>query len=140
KDIKALRRANHVILFLDSKVLCDMAKRHDHCGKVFDFVIRALQTGQIGQHTVLHLVVSKCDWLSKDKTLTADLLKSVSSIEQTFRTKFAARVGGLHIYRVAACPDPPFEPTLDQINELFRLCTTRVTPHDNSISPAPRSG
>lgn len=139
KDIRALRRANHLIVFLDSKVLCDMAKRHDHCGKVFDFVGRALQTGQIGQHTVLHLVISKCDWLTKDKALTADLRKSVSGIEQSFRTKFAARVGGLHIYRVAARPDPPSEPTLDHINELFRLWTTRVTPHDKSILPAPRS-
>ncbi len=140
KDIKALRRANHVVVFLDSEVLCDMAKRHDHCGKVFDFIGRALQTGQIGQHTILHLVVSKSDWLSKNKnkSLAADLLKSVASIEQSFRTKFAARVGGLYIYRLAARPDPPFEPTLTHINELFHLWTTRVTPHDKSNSPAPR--
>jgi len=139
KEIKALRRANHVVVFLDCKVLCDAVKRHDHCGKVFDFIIRALQTGQIGQHTVLHLVISKYDWLSKDNSLAPDLMKAVAQIEQSFRTKFAARVGGLQVHRLAARPDLPFNPTLREINDLFHLWTTRVTPHGKNLSPTAKS-
>jgi hypothetical protein len=138
RDLYALRRANHLLLFLDSGVLCDPAKRHDHCGKVFDFVVRALQTGQVGQHTVLHLVISKCDLLPKESA--SEVLKYVESNERVFRTRFAPRVGGLNSWRLAARPVHPFEPTLTEINEMFRVWATRATPHaDTFMRPPQRS-
>ena len=136
RDLYALGRANHLLLFLDSGVLCDTAKRHDHCGKIFDFVLRALQTGQIGQHTVLHLVISKSDLLPQD--VASEVLKFVESTERTFRTRFASRVGGLNSWRLAARPEHTFEPTLTKINEVFRVWTTRATPHADTFMKAPQ--
>lgn len=138
-DLYALRRANHVVLFLDSKVLKDTAKRHDHCGKIFDFVGRALQTGQVGQHTVLHLIIAKCDLIQIDTT--ESLNKFISETERSFRTRFASRVGGLHSWRVAARPEQPIEPTFDEINRVFHSWTIRANPHaDVFIKPPPRCG
>ena len=139
RDLYALHRANHLLLFLDSGVLCDTARRHDHCGKISDFVSRALQTGQIGQHTVLHLVISKCDLLPKD--VTSEVLKFVDATERAFRKRFTPRVGGLNSWRLAARPEQPFEPTLAIIDEVFRVWTTRATPHAETFMKAPqRSG
>jgi hypothetical protein len=136
RDLYALRRANHLVLFLDSGVLCDTSKRHDHCGKVFDFVVRALQTGQVGQHTVLHLVISKCDLLP-NKT-ASEVMLFVEKTEQKFRTKFAARVGGLSTWKLAARPVHPFPPTLAAINDVFRSWTIRATPHGDAFMKAPQ--
>jgi hypothetical protein len=139
RALSGLRRANHLLLFLDGAVLCDSAKRHDHCGKVFDFISRTLQTGQVGQHTVLHLVISKCDLLGKDGEVSSDVLKFVHTTERAFRTKFASRVGGIHFWRVAARPEHPFEPTLTEIEKLFGVWTTRAAPHADALTkPIPR--
>jgi len=137
RNLSALGRANHVLLFLDAEVLTHAAKRHDHCGKVFDFVSRALQTGQIGQNTVLHLITSKSDVLVRDPKISGNVLKFVDGIEQSFRAKFGPKVGGLHVARVAARPELNFQPTFKEINELFRLWTTRATPHSNAFMKPP---
>jgi len=117
KDLCALRRADHVLLFLDSEVLCDPENRHDHCGKVFDFVTRALQTEQIGHHTALHLVVSKCDRLPKDET--SEVLQFLENTRRRFQEKFGSQVGGLHHWRLAARPEHPDQPTILEITKLF---------------------
>jgi hypothetical protein len=115
-NLCALRRADHLVLFLDCDALRDVTKRDDHCGKVFAFVSRALQTGQIGKHTVLHLVISKCDVLPKD---SKDFEKFVEDTEHLFSRKFAARFGDLRCWRLAARPLHPAEPTLAEIGRIF---------------------
>jgi len=113
--IHALRRADHLVLFLDGAVLRDTHDRHDPCGKVIDFVLRALQTGQIGLHTALHLVISKCDMLPKE----ADngIVLFVKTTEKSFRDQFSERFGSLHIWRIAARPVHP-EPVNDNYSSL----------------------
>lgn len=134
-ELHALCRANHLVLFLDSGVLCNASKRHDHCGKIVSFVNRALQTGQVGQHTVVHVVISKCDLLPQEPT--DDNQVFVTQFEQTFRAKFVPRVGGLHFWRLAARPVPPFQPTISQIQEIFRVWITRNTPHGETFKVPP---
>lgn len=135
REICALQPANHLMLFVDGGVLCDPANRHDHCGKVIDFVSRALQTGQIGQHTILHLVVSKCDLLPKDEA--NEVLKYVKDTEAMFRDKFSSYFGGLHLWRLAARPAHPKEPTLREISEMFATWMTRSTVGSFPSSKAP---
>ena len=118
-DLCALRRADHLVLFLDGEVLCDTANRHDPCGKVFDFVSRALQTGQIGLHTVLHLVISKCDKLPTDAA--SEVLSFVEKTEKMFQAQFTRRFGNLHCWRVAARPVHPVEPTVAEIGKIFSV-------------------
>ena len=118
-DLCALRRADHLVLFLDGEVLCDAANRHDPCGKVSDFVFRALQTGQIGRHTILHLVISKCDKLPSDAG--NEVLSFVEKTEKLFQTQFTKHFGSLHFWRVAARPVHPVEPTVAEISKIFGL-------------------
>lgn len=135
RGLQALRRADHIALFLDCGVLRDLAQRHDHAGKVIDFVLRALQTGQIGQHTVLHLIISKCDFLLHGESKST--LQFVENTERSFRARFAHRVGGLHVWRLAPRPELPFEPTFAKIDEMFHVWTTRATPHAGAFMQTP---
>jgi hypothetical protein len=137
RDLCALRRADHLVLFLDGGVLCNAANRHDHCGKVFDFVSRALQTEQIGQHTALHLVISKCDLLPKEAT--SEVLKFVKDIEEEFHAKFVSHFSGLRSCRIAARPVHPVDPTLEEISRLFAIWMSRSNHADPFVRPPHRS-
>ena len=123
RNLCALARADHLVLFLDGDVLCDPINRHDPCGKIFDFVHYALQTRQIGQHTVLHLVVSKFDLLPKDGT--SDPLKYLESTEQNFCAKFRAHFSDVLCWRLAARPEAPERPTFENINKIFGVWMSR---------------
>lgn len=127
RDLQALRRANHVVLFFDSNVLCDTAARHDHCGKIFSFLKMAMQTGQVGQHTVVHVIISKSDKLPKETT--DEVHRYIDGVQKDFRRRFGPKVGGLHYWSVAARPEDDSEPTLKIINQIFSTWMCRATPH-----------
>ena len=139
RNLCALARADHLVLFLDGEVLCDPMNRHDPCGKVFDFVHYALQTKQIGQRTVLHLVISKCDLLPKDGT--SDPLKYIESTEGNFRAKFHAHFSDVLCWRLAARPEAPEEPTFENINKIFGVWMSRCFKQPENPRQTPqRSG
>lgn len=127
RNLCALGAAHHLVLFLDGGVLSHTTDRHDHCGKVFDFVDQALQTGQIGRHTILHLVVSKSDLLPIETT--SEVRKYVKGIEKAFHERFTTSVGSVRSWYLAARPDHPFDPTLEEIAKMFKEWMNPELPH-----------
>ncbi len=126
-ELCALRRADHLVLFLDGSVMCKIHERHDPCGKILDFVDRAMQTGQIGHHTALHLVISKCDMLPQ--VPDDEVLLFVKTAEQSFCERYAGKFGDLKTWRIAARPVHPVPPTVETIGEIFG--TWIATSHQN---------
>jgi hypothetical protein len=135
-DLCALRRADHLVLFLDGAVMCKIHDRHDPCGKILDFVDRAIQTGQIGLHTALHLVISKCDMLPQSPD--DEVLLFVNSTEQSFRERYAGKFGDLKTWRIAARPVHPVLPTVETIEEIFGTWITTSHQQVNGAVEAPR--
>ena len=106
KELICLQRADHLALVVDGEAIADRGRRHDHCAKAKNFVQRALQTGQLGKQTVLHLVVTKLDVLSKEDGKTENL-------------EFEPRVAEIRVWRIAARPLDGSMPTEETVAELF---------------------
>jgi hypothetical protein len=133
RNLSALARADHLVLFLDCGILRDAAERHDHCGKVSGFVSRALQTGQIGRHTIIHLVVSKCDLLPNDEA--SEAARFVANFIDRFQATHSSQCGGIHPWRLAARPEHPSMPTLSEIERLFGMWLRESQRHDRTRTP-----
>jgi len=115
-----IHRADHVAVIVDGAAMADPDLRDDHMKKARNFVQRVLQTEQIGRATVLHLIITKLDELTKSTDLD-DTLAAALSLETSFFTMFSARVASVRCWRLAARPLDGSLPTESIIAELF--CT-----------------
>jgi hypothetical protein len=115
-----LRRADHLAVVVDGAAMADRNRRHDHAAKALEFVQRALQTGQIGPWTILHLIISKLDILKAEK---ADSIanQAVQALENGFRARYESQVARVHRWRVAARPLDGTSPTTEEIAEMFSI-------------------
>lgn len=112
EGLLGLARADHVAVVVDGAALADFEVCYDHVAKVRSFVQRIVQSGQIGPHTALHLVISKQDSLNPAEALA-------SRVEEEFTRLFAPKVGAVECWRVAARPCDGSEPTEAEIARLF---------------------
>ena len=129
RQLKCLRRADHLGVVVDCAAIADRDFRHDHCAKAKDFVDRVLQTEQIGKQTVLHLIISKLDVLEEAKRVAgtdeaatmraAETDEAATRLENDFKVRFADRVGAAYTWRLAARPLDGSMPTEETIAKLF---------------------
>jgi|GEM_PF-6815993 len=117
-SLLCVRRADHLAVIVDGGAMVDRNRRHDHSPKAVNFVDRLLQTGQIGSHTILHLIITKQDELNAEAEDSASHT-AVKSLEETFQTKFKGQVADVHNWRIAARPLDGTMPTTEKIAALF---------------------
>lgn len=118
RQLLCLKRADHLAVMVDGEALADRARRHDHCAKAKNFVLRVLRTGQIGHETALHLIISKLDVL-KEKGVAEENLEAAARLESEFASQFGSAVAKLSSWRLAARPLNGSMPTEDVIADLF---------------------
>jgi hypothetical protein len=118
KQLVCLQRADHLVVVVDGGAIADLDLRHDHFAKAKNFIDRVLRTGQIGQKTALHLVISKLDKLRGDGD-AAENEEATSRFESECEAQFAPRVAKFHRWRIAARPMDASSPTVETIAELF---------------------
>ena len=140
ETLLCLQRADHLVVVVDGAAMVDRNRRHDHYAKALEFVQRAIQTGQIGPWTVLHLIFTKLDTF-KSEPETSPAKKAVSSLEAEFKAKFDGRVAQIHCWRIAARPLDGSLPTTETIAQIFEMwmgltCRYMVRP---DLTPLPHS-
>ena len=120
EQLVCLRRADHLAVLVDGEAIADWHLRHDQCDKARDFVQRALQTGQIGKQTVLHLVISKLDAVKCIGDVNENF-EVTRRLNDQFASKFQNQVAKLHQWEIAARPKDGSLPTYDTIAKLFTI-------------------
>jgi len=94
ETLLCLHRADHLVVVVDGAAMVDRHRRYDHSAKALEFIIRALQTGQIGSWTILHLIISKLDTF-KDQPQDSGTMRAVEALERDF-SKYGTRVAEVH--------------------------------------------
>jgi len=130
EQLLGLRRADHLAVLVDGESISNRNLRHDHCAKVKNFIQRVLQTGQIGKQTVLHLVISKLDALTKAGQ-QAESTAAVKKLEADFRLLFEKQVATIHYWQLAARPLDGSMPTEEIIAKLFATWVESTYRHTN---------
>ena len=137
-QLLCLRRADHLALVVDGEAIADRDRRHDHCAKAKNFVQRVLQTGQAGNQTVVHLIVSKLDVLNREDRKTENL-EATARLETDFVAQFEPRVARIHLWRLAARPLDGSMPTEETVAKLFATWVETTYRYTNTDARSPAS-
>jgi len=134
EQLLCLSRADHLAVIVDGAAITKRHLRHDHVAKAMNFVQRVLQTGQINKQTVLHLIITKLDELSKEEQ-KAENLEAAEKLETDFKVQFSSRVARIHCWRLAARPLDGSMPTEEIVTQLFSTWAGSTCRYENGSTP-----
>lgn len=138
EDLKALARADHLVMFMDCARLADRVHRHPEKNNVCEFLQHVRAVKNRGGDLRVHVIFSRWDYITKNPQRTA-LEEFCNSIKTDFTSRFASSFGAINFWQIAARPDDG-KPTNADIQLLFAnwLETPRYTPsHAAARNPNP---
>jgi hypothetical protein len=137
KNLFSLRRADHIVLFLDSERLVDSLGRHVECDNGRTFLRRVIDARHQPETLHVQIVFSRWDYVLRHKDRST-LEAYCQSIEDDFKKRFEKSFASIRVERIAARPDNKYTPTNSEIQALFALWLDtplhqiRITPPRNS--------
>jgi len=100
-------RADHFVLFLDGKKLCDLYQRDKVVSDASTLLRRCLDANILGKYSLVDVLFAKWDLLktaADQDSSTETFLQTVQL--QKFEEPFRSKLGRMRCSRVAARPDP----------------------------------
>lgn len=97
-----LKRADHLVLLIDGKKLANMAARHEALTNSISLLRSCVDAGMVGPRSFVDVAFSKYDVLATAGEQTSEFLRFAT---ETITSRFAAKVGRLRFYNIAARPE-----------------------------------
>jgi hypothetical protein len=120
QGLQALVRADHLVLFLDSKSLTNDSKKHAECDNARSFLQRVLAAIHKPKSLHVHVVFSRWDFITRDAkrgTFEAYCNDFEADLVRRFGDSFAS----LQFLKIAARPEAA-SPTRQDVQILFGRC------------------
>jgi hypothetical protein len=116
-ELRALARADHVVLCLDCGDLADPALRHSERDNALGFLRQAQTVSPNARAVHLQVVFSRWDYITRKNDSSEDV-NFCHTVEEDIRQRYGATFASVEFWRVAARPDNA-QPTDENICALF---------------------
>ena len=105
KNLRMLRRADHLVLLLDGAKLVDLALRHETKARANLLLRGCLDENMLGVNSFVDVVYSKWDIIETSSNVEI-ATQFIEAISQEMSELFASRLGRLRFHRLCARPHP----------------------------------
>ena len=132
RKLTVTRRADHIAVLVDGERLADLRTRTRTFQETRSLIRSLIDSDMVGRRTRIQIVFSKWDVVKQHAELKA-IAEFVRRAEETARTEFELRLGGLEIFKIAARPVGTALPFAFGLADLFKnwVNTSSIiaTPH-----------
>ncbi len=117
-NLRALARADHLVVFLDSERLSNQARRHPECDNARAFLQRVVSVKYRPKNLHLQVVFSRYDYIINHPQRSAQE-KFCKTVQVDFTKRFAEAFATVKFWQIAARPEGGLAPTDAEIQSLF---------------------